>query len=389
MRTMDKLDVIGWDPTMLLSNHLGGLISKLGARFGCVSSLSALLQLLEAAVPRLLLLSDGVPPQDIELLRQRFPGLKLVVIYRVAPAVDFTEAAAAILTAVRLDTLRWKLAHSRKLLKDFVCEYVLAPRRGLEIDGYRLEVKLGQGGFGEVWRGVRMSTGTPVAIKVVKDFVRVRQERQSLSKYENLVGEGGAGLMPVHHSHHIGTRLFIVMPLADLIEVGGERKAASLEALLEQRGGPLDLGEALRIVAGVLRGLVTLHSAGLLHGDPSLVNVLAFKGQYLLADPGLVRFVGDFGRWANEDFYPRPRTGRPSDDLHAVGVILHALLTGETQPKLEALTLQNYERSQLPVFQIIAKACNRNSEQRYESAVDMLANVELALPRAPEKPPAN
>jgi serine/threonine protein kinase len=172
------------------------------------------------------------------------------------------------------------------------------------------------------------------------------------------------------------------MPLADMIQVGGELKPASLEALLKQRGGKFSIQEALEIIRSVVRGLAALHAAGLLHGDPSLRNVLRMSDRYILADPGLVRFIGDPGLCAAKWFYPRPRTGQPGDDLYAAGVILFALATGKEPWELGEATLDSFARSKHPVGQIISKACCRDATQRYQSAADMLADVEAALAQA-------
>ena len=106
------------------------------------------------------------------------------------------------------------------------------------------------------------------------------------------------------------------------------------------------------------------------------------RGRYVLSDLGLVRRLGDPGVYATPCFYPSPRTGTPGDDLHAAGVILFTLTTGKAPKELDALRLDFYKRSKHPIFQIIANACNRDPDRRYQSAAAIIADVDAALAQA-------
>ena len=158
------------------------------------------------------------------------------------------------------------------------------------------------------------------------------------------------------------------MPLADMISVGNETKPASLEALLQQKGGKFSPLEALEAVHAILQGIKPLHDAGLQHGDPSPRNVLLLGGRYRLSDLGLVRSLGNRGIW-NAPFYPQSRTGKASDDLYAVTLILFVLIFGEGPSDLDR-RLDFCGRQEFRVFKIIAKGCSRNPELRYTSAAD-------------------
>jgi len=121
------------------------------------------------------------------------------------------------------------------------------------------------------------------------------------------------------------------------------------------RHGELPLRRAVDVLRDVLEGLSHAHAAGVCHGDLKPENVLLTDGRTLVADAGVFGALkrswnvegaraggGENGGDAEgattaalcvpEYLAPERRagTGRsgPSDDMFAVGVILHEMLTG-------------------------------------------------------------
>jgi serine/threonine protein kinase len=95
----------------------------------------------------------------------------------------------------------------------------------------------------------------------------------------------------------------------------------SLANLLQAKGHLLE-AEAVRVGLRVGRALLALHHAGLLHGDVAPGNILSVHGRWVLADPGLVRFLGEQGKCRNRSYYPDLKACRPFDDLYALGLII-------------------------------------------------------------------
>ena len=101
---------------------------------------------------------------------------------------------------------------------------------------YELEVPLGRGGSGEVWRGRDLVTRRPVAVKLVElsliddgglmaeTIGRFRREANVIAelRHPNIVGSLDAG--------RVGNRLFMVMELAP---------GVSLTSMMEQRAARL------------------------------------------------------------------------------------------------------------------------------------------------------
>jgi eukaryotic-like serine/threonine-protein kinase len=207
---------------------------------------------------------------------------------------------------------------------------------------YELEVPLGRGGSGEVWRGRDMATSRPVAVKLVElsliddpgllaeTIARFRREASVISglHHPNIVGAIDAG--------RIGNQLFMVMELAPGI---------SLASMMDERGargmGLFPLSSVLRIAEQVCAGLAAAHAAGIVHRDikpsnlmvtPSLgIKIIDFGIAALLADnsPRLTLPAQTVGTIAYMS--PEQAQGVEVDarsDLYSLGCVLYQLLAG-------------------------------------------------------------
>lgn len=155
------------------------------------------------------------------------------------------------------------------------------PRIGTSIGGYAIEVLLGEGGMGKVYRA-SSPDGTYVALKIVKDdyardqtfrrrFTREARIAQTV-KHPNVVPVVATG-------EHEG-----IPYLAQRFVVG-----ASLDAKLK-RDGPMDAPGAVRICSDVAAGLDALWAAGMVHRDVKPANILLDEGgQAYITDFGLAK----------------------------------------------------------------------------------------------------
>ena len=103
--------------------------------------------------------------------------------------------------------------------------------------------------------------------------------------------------------------------------------------------GPVDLGEAVTVLAPVASALAHLHSLGIAHGDVSPANVLfTAEGLPKLGDLGLAGLVGAPGRPGGTPGFSAPEAARgpgdaalhPERDVYALGALAWFLLTGRT-----------------------------------------------------------
>jgi serine/threonine protein kinase len=207
---------------------------------------------------------------------------------------------------------------------------------------YELEVPLGRGGFGEVWRGTDMATQRPVAIKLVElsliddpsvlaeTIGRFRREATVVSglHHPNIVGALDAG--------RIGNQLFMVMELAPGI---------SLSSMMDERGargmGLFPAISVLRIAEQVCAGLAAAHKVGIVHRDikPSNLMVTPSLGIKII-DFGIARLLADNsprltmqGHTVGTIAYMSPEQAQGIDvdartDLYSLGCVLYQLLSG-------------------------------------------------------------
>ncbi len=207
---------------------------------------------------------------------------------------------------------------------------------------YELDIPLGRGGSGEVWRGRDLATRRLVAVKIVElsqtgdpgmlseTIGRFRREATVIGslRHQNIVSSLNAG--------RVGSQLFMVMELAPGI---------SLASMMDERG---ERGMGLFPVPGVLRiaeetcaGLAAAHEAGVVHRDikPSNLMVTPQLGVKII-DFGIARLLAENsprltlqGHTVGTAAYMSPEQAQGGDidgraDLYSLGCVLYHLLSG-------------------------------------------------------------
>lgn len=168
------------------------------------------------------------------------------------------------------------------------------PASGREIPGreaWRLEEKLGEGGFGEVWAARHQATGGVHTFKFCFEAEQVRSLKRELTLFRLLqetLGERSdiARLFDVRLDE---PPYFLEMEYTP---------AGDVTRWAETKGGidKVPLGERLEMVAQVAEALAAAHSVGVLHKDVKPVNVLVAEGEggqakARLTDFGIGRLV--------------------------------------------------------------------------------------------------
>ena len=205
---------------------------------------------------------------------------------------------------------------------------------------YRLELLLGRGGMGEVYRAYDTEQDRRVALKVLPAALSRDPEYRGRFRREARLASGltDPHVVPIHRYGEIDGQLFLDMRLVE-----GE----DLEAVL-RREGRLAPEAAVRLVEQVASALDAAHGHGLVHRDVKPSNVFLTRP----GSPDAPRFayLGDFGiarslsstsavltatgtavgtpdYMAPERFAGEAVDGRA--DVYSLAALLHECLTGQ------------------------------------------------------------
>lgn len=256
---------------------------------------------------------------------------------------------------------------------------------------YRVHQMLGRGGMAYVYRADDALLGIPVALKILHRIseesilVRFKQEVILARKVVHpnvcrIFDFGQSGGLP-----------YVSMEFID---------GAALSQMLAQR---FTLPDALPILRQVLQGLDAIHKTGIIHRDMKPHNIMIDRnGRTVIMDFGVAlwteasarltehgQFVGTLHYMAPEQFEGRIDSRA---DIYSVGVMLYEMFigkrpfeTGSTAAMVHAhLHIEPdkptslAENLPIKVEKIILKALEKQPEIRYQTALELLQDLEQA-----------
>ncbi len=202
----------------------------------------------------------------------------------------------------------------------------------IEIEGFTDLVQIGQGGLGDVYRARRDSTGSTVAVKVLRDVsdesVAWHRTRRELTALVALAGHGNV------------IQLLELLDLPDGPALVMEfAPGGSVADLLRDRDGSLEPGEVVLIGRQTAGALAAAHGLGIVHRDVKPQNLLIDAyGQVKLCDFGVAALTRseEFRTRTNalsmryaspEDLDDEAEIGPPSD-VYSLGATLLHLVHG-------------------------------------------------------------
>lgn len=275
---------------------------------------------------------------------------------------------------------------------------------------YEILDRLGAGGMGEVYKAVHTHLGAPRVIKIVHPNISGNTDAK-----DRFLREARTATK-VHHPNVATLHDFSTLPggahymVWEFID--GENVAQRLRAR-----GTLPPRQAIHIVLQALYGLDAIHRAGIVHRDISPENLMiTADDQVKIIDMGVAKveedagsvsqtrtgiFVGKLRYAAPEQlgFIPDGEKIDGRTDIYAMAMVLYELLTG--RPPYEAKSPHEYfllhaspeptKQVELPpelpgsgeLQEVLRKALSRDRNQRYATARDFAAALEMVELRLP------
>jgi serine/threonine protein kinase len=359
---------------------LSSILRDAGYEVRAASGGRRALEILERRRPELIMLDIQMPDLDgYEVCRvlKQSPELRAIPVIFVSSlddvidkvkafevgGVDYVtkpfeaaEVLARVASQLRLSRLQAELERRNAELERKNAELVASRRETEQVfsalsevlpgtvldDAYRIDAKIGEGGFGAVFRGLRLDLERPVAVKVL----RPTPSGRSAEGIERFRREGIAACR-VHHPNAVDVLDFGVTPGGIAYLVMELLRGDTLESLLHDRGA-LPLERCAEILAPVCDALAEAHDQRVVHRDVKPANIFLHQtkqGEVVkVVDFGVAKLfeteeaggpdntvdgtlVGTPSYIAPERIVGEPYDGR--SDVYSVGVVLYAMLCGE------------------------------------------------------------
>src|SRR5438552_1252578 len=281
---------------------------------------------------------------------------------------------------------------------------------GQAIGHYRIIEPLGSGGMGEVYLAMDMTLGRQVALKLLP--AHFTEDADRLPGFEQQARAASAlnhpNILTIYEIGRADSVRYIATEFIDGVTLR-ERMA----------GKPMKSDEALDVVMQVASALAAAHAKGIVHRDIKPENIMISRGGHLAHKENFVKVL-DFGiaKLAEAEVLVTDMPTRPlvstsagitmgtapymspeqaqglkvdaRTDIWSLGVVLYEMLTGRAPfegPTRSHLIVSILEKDPPPLRAeaigvpealewIVTKALRKNREERYQTAKELLSDLE-------------
>lgn len=266
---------------------------------------------------------------------------------------------------------------------------------GNQLGKYYLIQKLGNGGFGAVYRALDRILQAEKAIKILE----VTDPKHAYKLFSE-----AAIPYKCQHNHIIkinsgevinfnGELLFVI----DMDLANGQ----SIDSILKH--SYISVVDSLCIIKNILFAVEYSHLQGIIHRDIKPANILIDNGVPKLSDFGLSTALGDIiipWKWyrthAAPETFVNNSIATVETDIFALGMTLYRMVNNipnwerflQSIPNCENMIRTGKLIDKLPidpvvpdkVYRIIKKACRKSPDDRYHSAAEMRNAIEKLCP---------
>jgi serine/threonine-protein kinase len=286
---------------------------------------------------------------------------------------------------------------------------------------FRVDSKIGEGGFGAVYRGVQLATGRKVALKLL---------HPQMTNDENLVARfrrEGLVLCNLRDAHTITTYDFDQTPDGTLYIAMELLEGRSLHQVFHGEA-PIDWRRMFKILIEMCSSLAEAHAQGIVHrdlkpeniylesrpGNPEFVKILDFGIAKVMRGEGSMdpqapqltatgQTLGTLEYMSPEQLMGKQLDGR--SDVYALGVLAYELITGRLpfpdakgpaglitaqlkQTPKAASTVNTTGGITPAVDKVLLRCLEKDRNNRYGDVTQLANAAQAALTEATPKPGA-
>ena len=265
---------------------------------------------------------------------------------------------------------------------------------GKKLDGrYEIRELIGVGGMANVYHCYDTIDAREVAIKIMKDEFLNNEDfiRRFKNESKAIAVLNHPNIVRVYDVSFGDMIQYIVMEYIDGI---------TLKEYIDMQG-VLDWKETVHLTTQILKALQHAHENGIVHRDIKPHNIMLLQdGTIKVTDFGIARFSSNATRTMTEQaigsvhyIAPEQARGEKTDgktDIYSVGVMMYEMLTGKLpfdgDSAVSVALMQLQAKAKRPrevnpsipegLEEITVKAMQKNPDDRYHSALEMLSDIE-------------